>query len=66
MVPKASASLDISPGIKEPHPLERHHYNLNKFCQAEDMNYKSVENEILVMVNGASDFLKNCPQGEQL
>ena len=61
MVPEESACLDISEGI-ERHPLDRNHYNLNKFCEALDQNYKSVEDGIVKMANGAIGFLKHCSQ----
>ncbi len=61
MVPEGSACLDISDGI-ERHPLDRNHYNLNKFCEASDPNYKIVEDGILKMAKGANDFLKNFSQ----
>lgn len=58
MVPQESACIDDSPGIMKPHGLDRNHYNLNKFCQAENYNYRCVEDEIGNMAEGAVDLLK--------
>lgn len=65
MVPQESACLDISPNNEEHHVLDWCHYNLNKFCQAENVNYRCVVDEIETMARGAVDFLKkNCSQSK--
>ena len=56
LVPEASACLDTSRGV-ERHPLERHHYNLQKFPGRLDMGYRAVEDQIVRLVNGARQYL---------
>ena len=62
-MPEESACLDTGPGI-DSHPLDRNHYNLNKFCQSSDLNYESVQDEIVKMADGAKGFLNDCSQGK--
>ena len=65
MVEKESACLDPSPGIEEHYALDRDHYNLNKFCEAEDLNYLCLADSIEGIAKRAIDFLKkNCSQGK--
>ncbi|KAI2621788.1 hypothetical protein GGR54DRAFT_599830 [Hypoxylon sp. NC1633] len=59
LVPEAAACLDTSKGVKR-QPLERHHYNLQKFSGASDPAYQAVEKEIVEMVNSAREYLAEC------
>ncbi|RWA09422.1 hypothetical protein EKO27_g5687 [Xylaria grammica] len=57
IVPQNSACLDISLGIERA-PLERHHYNLQKFSGPEDKGYITVEKAIVNLVQGAESFME--------
>ncbi|GAW17430.1 hypothetical protein ANO14919_068870 [Xylariales sp. No.14919] len=63
IVPQNSACLDISLGIERA-PLERHHYNLQKFSGPEDKGYITVEKAIVNLVQGAESFMKNSLERE--
>ncbi|KAI0413476.1 hypothetical protein F5X98DRAFT_390791 [Xylaria grammica] len=63
IVPQNSACLDTSLGIERA-PLERHHYNLQKFSGPEDKGYITVEKAIVNLVQGAESFMKNSLERE--
>jgi hypothetical protein len=52
VVPQESACLDESEGIFR-HPLERNHYNLNKFGSPAEEAYRSVTDAIVMMATRA-------------
>ena len=54
-----SACLDKSKGV-ESYPLERHHYNLQKFPGPSDPGYRAVEDAIMGLANGARKYLREC------
>jgi tetratricopeptide (TPR) repeat protein len=58
-----SACLDISKGV-ESHPLERHHYNLQKFSGPSDHGYQAVENIIVSLVTGARKYIRKVAGGD--
>jgi hypothetical protein len=59
VVPEESACLDPSKGV-ERHPLERHHYNLQKFSGSSDPGYLAVKDVIVRLANGARKYLREC------
>ncbi|KAI1176507.1 hypothetical protein F4777DRAFT_546544 [Nemania sp. FL0916] len=62
LVPEPSACLDLSKGVSCC-PLERHHYNLQKFPGPSDPAYRAVESEIAKMCNNAWNYLKDSSGG---
>ncbi|PQE18248.1 P-loop containing nucleoside triphosphate hydrolase protein [Rutstroemia sp. NJR-2017a BBW] len=59
VVPKESACLDTSKGV-ERYPLERNHYNLQKFPGPLDPGYLVVKNAIMHLADGARNYLREC------
>lgn len=53
----------MSKGV-ERHPLERHHYNLQKFPGPSDPGYQAVEDAIVRLANGARKYLRECSTGK--
>ncbi|KAM3562111.1 hypothetical protein MY1884_002017 [Beauveria asiatica] len=64
LIPQESACLDLSKNVKR-HPLERHHYNLQKFPGPSDAGYRAVEDALLRLATGAREYLKKCSAGSQ-
>ncbi|KAI1178130.1 P-loop containing nucleoside triphosphate hydrolase protein [Nemania sp. FL0916] len=59
LVPKESACLDNSKGV-ERYPLERHHYNLQKFPGPADPGYQAVTEAIMRLASGAREYIGEC------
>ncbi|KAK8142845.1 hypothetical protein G3M48_008093 [Beauveria asiatica] len=59
LIPEGSACLDVSKSV-ERHPLERHHYNLQKFPGRSDAGYRAVEDAIVRLATGAREYLRKC------
>lgn len=57
MIFEESTCLDIFTDIDK-HFFDRHHYNLNKFCEASNSNYQNVEKEVVDMTHDAFQFLE--------
>jgi hypothetical protein len=56
LVRRGSACLDPGEGV-EKYPLERNHFNLNKFSKPTDEGYRRVSRAIEKMASGASELL---------
>lgn len=63
LVPQAAACLDMSKDIHK-HPLDRHHYNLQKFTGPTDPEYQTVEDAVVGMAGGAKRYLQDCAIGK--
>ncbi|KAM0124186.1 hypothetical protein ACHAO1_011111 [Botrytis cinerea] len=59
VVPMESACLDTSKGV-ERHPLERNHYNLQKFPGPLDPGYLAVKYAIVSLTDNAKNYLREC------
>ncbi|EMR83515.1 putative nb-arc and tpr domain protein [Botrytis cinerea BcDW1] len=59
VVPMESACLDTSKGV-ERHPLERNHYNLQKFPGLLDPGYLAVKYAIVSLTDNAKNYLREC------
>ncbi|EXU98176.1 tetratricopeptide repeat and NB-ARC domain protein [Metarhizium robertsii] len=59
LIPAESACLDPSKSI-ERHPLERHHYNLQKFSGPSDPGYLVAMKAIVDLATRAPNYLREC------
>lgn len=64
-MPEESACLDNFKNVYRS-PLQRHHYNLQKFARASDPDYRAVEDAIMNLVAGAGDYIRQVSGGKSI
>lgn len=64
LIPKQSACLDTSKDVDK-YPLERDHYNLQKYPGPSDPGYQAVEDVIVRLADNAKKYLREKNVGKQ-